>query len=278
MTMQHHDPATSDDVPNLPGWDLPVEQLWPDAGALEILRIAQLPPIRRRGDLRGQPGKRDGSGSADVFIFQSSGWCLKTSDRRRFAEREDALGSMRALGASKRLLGPWMPPGTALAVARDPDGGWRLWTISPWLTTLRHTMNDAEVRGDEGALGAALADFAAVAAGALRLASSERIVLDLHPSNFGSDGSTYQYLDDDVAYGPRLPAIGYSLLQRVDEYAAFPVAIERYLHEVEKFLAGLSWLERNDHDLAAAIEQTIPLTPAGRQARSRLVHAASRCG
>lgn len=278
MTVPHHDPTSHDDAPELPGCDLPLEQLWPDDSALDILRIAQIPPIVRRGDLRGQPGKKDGSGSADVFIFQSSGWCLKTSGRRRFAEREDALASMRALGENKWRLGGWMPAGTALAVAQDPDGGWRLWTVSPWLTTLRRTMDDAEARGDEDMLGAALADFAVVAAAALRLAASHHIVLDLHPSNFGSGDATYHYLDDDVAHGVRLPAIGYSLLQRVDEYAAFPAAIERYLLEVEHFLSGLSWSERNEFDLAAAIEQTISLTPAGRLARSRLVRAASRYG
>ena len=272
------DEFTGGDGPQLPATDIPLDQVWPGPGAIEALRASRAGVVRHRADLSGQPGKRDGSGTPDVSIFQANGWCLKTSERRRFDHRDEALESMHELGANKRRLGKWMPPFTALAISQDGQGAWRLWTICPWLTTLRFGMSDAEARGDEAALGASLGTFAEMAGGALRLAVEERIVVDLHPSNFGRGGSACYYLDDDVAQGDRLPAIGYSLLQRVDEYAAMEVAIEQYLDQIERALCGFTWQERAGLDLVPAIEQTLVRTAAGRLARARLVRSLSRGG
>ncbi|AKU90096.1 hypothetical protein [Vulgatibacter incomptus] len=263
-------------VPPLPGVGIPPDQLWPGPEAVPILACARSSPHRPRWDLVGRRGKEDGSGGTDVFVVEAEGWCLKTSMRRRFPKRHDAQEAMRVLGDSKRRLGAWMPSHSALAVSEGHGGDWWLWTICPWLTTLRTRMTAAESLGDEAALGAVLGVYAEAATASLRMALAQHVVLDVHPSNFGFGGPALHYLDDHIAVGSSLPGIGHALLQRIEEYAELPGAIVRYLALLERALLTLSPIERAQIGLAEAFEQTLAQSEGAQRAKERLVRFSSR--
>lgn len=263
-------------VPPLPGFDLERDLVWPPAGGGDVVRWARTYPPHPRVDLVGQPGKADGSGGSDGFLYEAGSWCWKTSLRRRFEDRASAVEALRALADAKTTLGRWVPPSTALALAQDRGGSFWLWTICPWIPTLRSRMARAEARGDQAALGEALELFVEACVSALRDALERRLVLDVHPSNFGVDRGALYYIDDDVGVGDRLPSIGYSILQRIGEYEAFPEALERYLRALESALRSISPSEQEALDLPAAIEQTYLVNSASREARARIVRSLGR--
>lgn len=231
-----------------------------------------------RTDLIGRQGIAEGSGTDDTFIYEASEWCLKTSHRRRYPKIEIARSALDALATRKRALGPLLPDRSVLMLQPDAQGYFWVWTISPWLTTLRSLMVKAAEGTDELVLGASLAAFARVAVRAIALAADQRLVLDIHPSNFAIETDHCVYIDDDLTMGDQIPSIGYNLLQRVDEYARFETAIDMYLLALEDALINsLTSSEVAKLGLLEAIDQTVVRTTMGRAARSTLQGILAQC-
>ncbi len=264
--------------PPWPDPDAATGSIWPAAKGRELLRRVRTSGApERRDDLRGRTGSADGSGKSDLMLYRIGEICMKTSPRRRFDDPERARMALLALARQKSSLGALLPPQTVLCLAGSGAEGTWLWTVSPWVRTLGVRMEDAVLRGDRGGLAAALMDFADAVITSLLLTARRSIVLDAHPSNFASTDEGMVYLDDDIAEGREAPAIGYSLLRRVEEYAHFGEATERYVDALER---GLAERLRADDVSALGLERALEGVPGAsprmRDAAARLTLALQR--
>ncbi len=230
----------------LPTAVVPSGYIWPSATGREILRRIPIDEAVVRTDLVGQLGTQDGSGSADTCILEAGPWCLKTSRRRRFGDVELAREQLLTLARKKILLGGLLVKDTVLTLTEDSTGNHWLWTVSPWVATLRSRMTLAVDTENIAQLEDTLAAFARVAVESMQLAARNKLALDVHPSNFACVRERVYYIDDDIALSSNLPAMGHSLLRRIDEYVRWPTAIESYLTTLEEALR--EGLTREDVD------------------------------
>ena len=262
--------------PPLPTTDVPPGFIWPSGRGREQLRKVPMGSPIARHDLVSRHGMAEGSGSADLVLLQVDGWCLKTSPRRRYANADDAREALRRAARMKLALGTLRVENTVLVVQPDEHGNHWLWTVAPWLGTLRAEMARADGLGDERALGDALCAYAGACVVGLQLAARQGLVIDLHPSNLARTADGVVYLDDDVSTGSRLPLIGYALLHRVEEYGHRPAAVETYVSLLARALrAELSVDEIDRLDLDAAIRNLVLRNAAAEPARKRLLAALS---
>jgi hypothetical protein len=243
----------------------------------EILRqVTGHDPVLRR-DLQSRYGKATGSGGGDTVIFRAGDWCLKTAARRKFGDPSDAQLALVHSARRKARLGSFLAPQTVLAVAEDSAGRSWLWTVSPWTDTLRDWMQRAESAGDAGDLGAALEAYAEAVVSSVLLTLKEELVLDIHPSNFSVIDGHMRYIDDDIVTGRQMPLLGYSVLQRVEEYGDQADAITRYLDRLEADLEQrVKAKGARDLDLEELLAGTLVRTARAAEAKERLVRTVSR--
>jgi hypothetical protein len=270
--------ASSELSPPRPHPELPAGSIWPGERGRAILReIAALEP-ERMTSLVGQLGRAVGSGSHDLILERAGEWCLKTSPRRRFEDEDGARLAALGIVQRKLYLEELLPHDSALAMVDDPSGGSWIWTLSPWMTTLRVALERAEERADEKQIAYNLSAYAEVIVRALALASDKQIQLDVHPSNFGWGSGSLRYLDDDLGRGSRLPAIGHAILQRIEEYAAWPRATGAYVDLLVELLpARVNAMAIERTGLRATLEAEPTRSAAAAEARRRLLKAAWRC-
>jgi hypothetical protein len=250
--------------PVLPSANPEERYAWPPQEGLELLRAVPLSEAKALS--------REGAdGKSSTLLFRAGDYCLKTTTRRRFANREEGIAALARLARTKASLGALGVPHTALYLQFDGKGAYWLWTITPWLRSLQDKLKAAEQARDEGMLGTVLGQFAEAAVGAMRVAVRDGIALDVHPSNFCEEGGSLRYLDDEIEMKGQVLSIGYSLLLRVEEYAAYPAAVGAYLEELERRLeSDLSRTEVARLALLGAISQTPISSAAARAARDRL--------
>jgi signal recognition particle receptor subunit beta len=232
-----HEPALFS--PPHPRADVPTGCVWPSTGGRQVLHGLREQAWQRRADLAGRRGVDEGSGAADAVVFQVGPWCAKTSPRRRYASTDEGRDALLTMARRKILLGDLLAPNSVVAVQDDAAGSCWLWTVAPWMTTLRGDMTRALSARDQKALGDALCLYARAVVAALLLAGRSGVVLDVHPSNFGSIGSALFYIDDDIAVGTSLPLIGHAILQRVEELPDEPAIatyLERLCDQVKKHM------------------------------------------
>jgi hypothetical protein len=211
------------------------------------------------------------------MLARAGPWCVKTSLRRRFADPEAGLAALQSLARKKTGLGDLLPPETALCLRTAPDGAAWLWTVCPWRTTLRGLLSAAVREGDEPTVTRALGMFAEAIGASARLARHRRLFLDVHPSNFvWGDGGPISYIDDDISEGRPITSLGYALLRRVEEYAAWPAAIGAYVSCLEGAILGLDREELRTTDLVDGIEEVPVRSVEAHAARERLAAAARR--
>lgn len=250
--------------------------LWPAATGREILRRLATSTPRPRIDLVAQHGFRDGSGKASAVIYDSDGWCLKTSSTRRFEDLDAARSALVKLARIKIALGSLTLPNTVLVTAGDPSDGYWVWTFAPWRQTLRGAMTEAVATGDRAALGDALVQFADAVTEALLRALRAGQGLDLHPSNFARDQGVLVYLDDEVFAAPPVPGAAHAILQRAEELSAYPGEVERYAMSLIEQLSGrLSAVDLTRLRLVDELRTTSPRAPTARALRARLLAALS---
>ena len=253
-----------------PSASVPSGFIWPGTRARELLAGLDFSVAVHKSELTGQPGHLDGSGRDDLVVYQIGDWCLKTSVRRRYDDADDARAALAHQARAKVSLGHLLLDGTALALAREPSGSYWLWTIAPWRTTLRRAMSDAD---SSASLAEALLEYAGAVLASIDMAARRGIVLDVHPSNFASSGSGLAYLDDDIAMGSRLPAIGHSIIQRVSEFADRRDAVDVYIDRLAAALAEREPEAITQTGLIDAIAAASAATPAAATARARLLTA-----
>ena len=259
-------------VPPQPADDMPSGCVWPSTLGRQVLRALMSETWTLRPELVGQPGTNDGSGAVDVLVYKAGQWCAKTSERRQFSTSDEGRTALLGLARRKILLGELLIPNTVVALQQAASGAAWLWTLTPWTTTLRAEMLLADAQGDEQALGVALRKFGDVAVTSLVLAVRRNVVLDVHPSNFGSLDQALFYLDDDIHEGSSLPAIGHALLQRVEEYAERTVAVAAYLARVhEQLRARLSPSDARALSLGESIASAMTRHPRATDAKDALL-------
>lgn len=275
------DPTSSrvlDPLPPLPRADVPSGLVWPSANGREILQRIPFDHAVLHSELSGRSGTADGSGRSDAYIYEAGIWCLKTAQRRRFLDVDEARDALLQLVRHKLLLGDLLVQNTVLTVQQGPTGDFWLWTVTPWLTTLRGAMTHAVHRKDGAELERCLVLFGQLAVRALILAAKSEVLLDVHPSNFASLRDRCYYLDDDIARGARLPAVGFALLRRVDEYADWPAATEAYIGTVSAALARhLTELDVRRLDLRRGLQDVVVRSPVALSARDRFLAALKAC-
>ncbi len=262
----------------LPSDEVPSGHIWPSATGRQIIRQIPIKEVIERTDLEGRYGLADGSGKDDVRLVEVGPWCLKTSARRAFDNVESARTALLHLARRKILLGGLMVKDTVLTLAQDSSGQHWLWTIAPWVSTLGSAMALAVDTGNGALLAEGLVSFANVAVESMQLAARQRLALDVHPSNFACVRDRAYYVDDDIELSNRLPAIGHSLLKRVDEYRDWPDAVESYLACLERTIPTA--LTRADIDtigLVDSLDQSSIQSMEGTAAKSRLLNASVRC-
>lgn len=246
--------------------------VWPALRGRETLHRASAAPPLLRGDLAGQNGAAEGSGRSDVFVYQAGAWCFKTSMRRRFADLDEARAALLHLARTKLALDSMLLPDTVATIQRDGAGRHWLWTVAPWVTTLRGEMAAAVQARDHDGLAAALRAFADSVVAALALASSRRVALDVHPSNFARWGGRIVYIDDDVDHGSALPAVGHAVLRRIDEYRAFEGPVDQYIaHLAGRLAAELAPASAERAALRDSLAGAAPLSREGEAGRALLL-------
>lgn len=264
-------PSAPPPEPPRPNENVPTGCVWPSTTGRQVLRTLASEVWRWRRDLSGKRGQEDGSGSPDALVYEVGTYCAKTSGRRRFDNGDEARAALLTLARRKIQLGDLLPPATVIAAQQDSEASW-LWTLAPWLTTLRTVMNDAERSVDLPRLTGALRAFAAAAGRAVSLAAHQRLLLDVHPSNFAAVGSELYYLDDDIAQGDSLPQLGHALLQRVEEYAPHAAVIASYLTAVEQALTAAATSKQLEQlGVLDALEQAHTHSPQAQTAQRVLL-------
>ncbi|HEU5077072.1 MAG TPA: hypothetical protein VFU02_22935, partial [Polyangiaceae bacterium] len=248
--------------------------IWPAATGRDLLRRVPLADAEWRHDLAGQVGTKDGSGRSDTVIVEAGFWCLKTSPRRAYPDCDTARAALAALARRKIRLGSLLAKNTVLTLEPDTQGAYWMWTVSPWLTTLRASMAYADKYGYLESLRESLILYADAALESLKLALEREIQLDVHPSNFARLGSQVYYVDDDIGSGLRVPSIGHALLRRVEEYARHPHVVEAYVSHIARALRQkFSRKELASLEIEEALTKAIVSSAAGQTARGQLLEA-----
>lgn len=264
-------------VPTLPSAEVRSFNIWPPASGRETLRLVPFDRAEYRPELRQRKGKEDGSGKADTYVYRAGTWCLKTSAQRCYPDEETGRGALVQLARRKVGLGDQLPPHTVLVVQESDEGHW-LWTVSPWLRSLRFEMTEAEAIHSHAALSTSLCSYAQASVAALTALRDRQVVMDVHPSNFARVGQQLVYLDDDIGIAVAIPTIGHSWLKRVEEYRNALDAVERYVSELEEQIQ--TRLSRHDVvalDLEASVAETSVHSELALEARTRLLSALATC-
>lgn len=264
-------------VPTLPSAEVRSFNIWPPASGRESLRLVPFDRAEYRPELRQRKGKEDGSGKADTYVYRAGTWCLKTSAQRVYPDEESARAALVQLARRKVGLGDQLPPHTVLVVQESGEGYW-LWTVSPWLRSLRFEMTEAEAIHSHAALSASLCSYAQASVAALTALRERQVAMDVHPSNFARVGQQLVYLDDDIGLAVSIPTIGHAWLKRVEEYRSALDAVERYVSELEEQIQ--TRLSRRDVvalDLEASVAETSVYSELALEARTRLLSALATC-
>lgn len=261
-------------IPPLPSHDVDSSSIWPASVGRKVLADLAGAEIRVHDELVNQRGRAAGSGSVDALILEIGEWCFKTSGRRCFGSHDAARAALVRLARQKVLLGQLVPSPTVLAIGSPAEGGagshW-LWTITPWMATIRTRLEAASRAKDAAGVLDALELYAALAVRAIALAWRENVVMDVHPSNFGIVDGEPCYLDDDINQGRTIPAIGWALLKRFDEYGEQAGVVDGYLAGLSSSLEELDRDELFGCGLLEGVKEYIPMSAPGHEGRERLM-------
>jgi len=254
-------------VPPLPQPAVASGFIWPAATGRELLRGVPL----ETATLRAAPVAAGVELTPQSFVFDAGSWCLCTSSERWFAGPDQARDALLALVRRKILLGPLLVSDTVLTLQSDPQGGYWLWTVTPWLATLEAVMR--EKAEEPSRLETGLAAYAAAALTTLRYAVRHQVLLDLHPANFALiRGSTY-YVGDDIRQGNWPADFGTRVLAPVEELAASPGLSEAYVRDLVMGLRAEFRGAETSGRLQESFDSASVESEVGRAARDRLLQA-----
>jgi hypothetical protein len=264
--------------PPLPRHDVGIGFIWPAATGRDILRRALTGgPVVRRDDVVLEQASHAGVETSDAIVYQAGSFGLRTALRRRFDDPDEGRAALLRLARRKMQLGRLLSESAALSIQPDEGGAVWLWSVMPWLTTLESQLDQARRAGDESAVERGLVSFAEGAAEGLLLAARQRIVIDVHPNNFGRQGNDLFYLDDDIGQGSRIPTIGDAILRQCEIYMAFPSAVNSFIATFSTYIDRLlNPKMMEDLAISDSFKAEAQRSPAAKAAYERLARTIGR--
>ncbi len=236
--LEHHEAALARDrlgatlEPPRPSATLPSTHVWPPVTGRSLL-----------GSLAALELQRVSTADQDHVVLDSregqTNWRLTTGTDRRFDGDDAGLFAMWQLTRRKVALAGWLPEPCAVALQPDPAGtGSWLWTINPILPSLADELSARE----PGRHQQALARFAEVITGALAIAETRGLLVDLDPASFGvqadeGDRDRTRYLGERLDAGSRVEGIVDLVFGMVDRFAEQPLAIAEFAETLNLGLA-----------------------------------------
>ena len=219
-------------------------------------------------------------GTTDKWLYQAGRYCLKTSQEHCFADLATASAYLSEYLADHAALGELHPDDTFHVLTPDDREQYWLWTIAPWLLTLERELDEAAELDDEVALAAALCKFAEAAECSLRLALSQRVLLNVQPASFASvyAGGPLVYVGNRIERGYCLPDIGQALLSPAEVFAAWPQAVDVYLNVLGVGISHRFTREQvRQLDLLRALREVTLTDPALQLAQTQLIERIRQC-
>lgn len=187
--------------------------------AEELLAWLSSIPCRVRADLSGGSNRDGGSGGGLGSFLELGHEFLKTTRHRRYTTPELGLECEWDDEMLRRRLGIY-PPGRVWFLAQGADSAFWACSLTPKVAILRDAFNEAPPSAPTRN---AWEQYIEAFRMTFTLASSEDVLLDCNPNNFGiSDGRLY-YVDDDLAKGCGRMPFGHQALLRLREYADSPL-------------------------------------------------------
>lgn len=226
--LEHHEAAVARErlgptfEPPRPSSTLPATHLWPAVTGQMLLSALEGVELRRVSD----------PDDYDHVVLECPGWRFTTGAPRRFDAEEPGLAAMWQSTRRKVALAGWLPEPCAVALQTDPagSGAW-LWTIDPILPSLA----DELVASEAGRRQQALARFAEVITGALAIAETRGLIVEIDPACFGvqadeGDRERVRYIGDrlDSSSAPSGTEWGNSIAGVVDVVFGM---VERFIGE-----------------------------------------------
>jgi signal recognition particle receptor subunit beta len=271
--LEHHEAAIARErlgarlEPTRPSASLPATHLWPPVTGRSLLGSLENVQLRR---VSGDDGDR--------VVLEGSGWRLTTAIDRRFDDEDAGLAVMGQSTRRKVALAGWLPEPCAVALQADPAGtGHWLWTIDPVLPSLA----DELASSDAARRQQALARFAEVITGALALAETRDLIVDLDPACFGvqadeGDRDRTRYIGERLDAGSTIPDVVEVVFAMVERFGQEQSAIAEF---AETLCMGLRSVPIDWERRVALQRQFIvadPPTNAAARVRDHAVMALSR--
>ena len=260
-------PASLDELsPEFPSPDLPSTHLWPPVTGRALLESLAEFELRPRSD----------PAMPERISFEAGGYRLHTDYAVRYADEDTGVRELWQLTRRKVALASWLPEPCAIALAPDRSGAgvWR-WTVEPILPTLAESLSasDPDLRRE------ALVRFAEATVGALALAETHGLHLDLEPGAFAvqtGDRPRTRYVGERLEAGDALPDLASAIAGPLAAVGDDELALADF---TESLCIGLHHAPSGDQARAAIREDLLARatgTQLGTQAAARALAAAAR--
>ena len=260
-------------LPLLPRADALTGYVWPAMTARDLLRDLEAAETVARAQApdRVLPAVRDAQG-----IGCRIGAYWVHASHKRYAEPEEARTELIRLARGKSLIGELQLPGTVLAIQRDEDGGWRLWTLYKVVASLESVLDEGLRQNDEAAVSRVLAHYARIAVDALLLASREHLAVSLSLAHFALVSERTYYIGEDIGFRATLPNLAEALAAPLERAARFPEACAAYVDKLETALrTRVSQVDADRTGLVRSVSDARVSLPA-RAVLDRLVRVVGR--
>jgi signal recognition particle receptor subunit beta len=217
-------------LPPLPRADARTGDVWPAMTARDVLRELEAAETAAAASPEGPVALR----SATHVGCRVGAFIARASSHRRFADSEEARAELIRMARGKSLIGGLLLPGTVLALQRDEDGAWRLWTVHRAVSTLKDLLDETLRAEDEAGAARVLAHFARVIVDAILLASRDHLSVSLALSEHAVLHDRTYYVGDEIGFGSTINGLGESILAAGERAARLPGARSYYFERLEE--------------------------------------------
>ncbi|MFV8756718.1 GTP-binding protein [Nannocystaceae bacterium ST9] len=206
--------------PPRPSASLPATHLWPPITGRSLLHSLAEVPLTRSATPT----------DSDHVVLEGGGWRLTTRAELCFVGDDSGLLAMWQLTRRKVALAGWLPEPCAVALQPDPAGtGLWLWSIDPILPSLA----DELAADDSGRRHRALARYAEVLGGALAIAETRGLLVDLDPAAFAvqadeGDRDRTRYLGERIDAGDAIVGLPGLVFGMVERFRGEPMALAEF--------------------------------------------------
>lgn len=227
--------------PPRPQASLPSTHIWPPVTGRALLGELEQVELRRHAT------------SDDEVLLASAAWRLSTGRDRCYDGDDAGLLAMWQLTRRKVALAGWLPEPSVVALQPDPAGtGMWLWTLEPALPRLADALRSSATPERRRA---ALNHYAEILTGALALAETRSLVVDLDPSSYAlqadeGDRERVRYVGPTLAAGHALEGLVARVFATLEQHAGDAIALADF---IETLLLGLRRVPL-DWDRRAALQ------------------------